>query len=77
MKLLSFRIVYCLLISLLPAVGRRHPDNGALYYQGSRGEYWSSTQTGTTTGYDWEFYSGGVSQPSRNKADGRSVRCVK
>ncbi len=79
MKLLPCRIVYCLLIRLLPAVGYRVNDNGRLIYQGTDAWYWSSTQYSSDVryGYRWSFSSGDSRLNYTTKANGFSVRCVK
>jgi uncharacterized protein (TIGR02145 family) len=61
----------------LPAVGYRNYSSGALYYQGSRGYYWSSTQSNATLAYSLLFYSSSVNASyDFNKASGFSIRCV-
>jgi uncharacterized protein (TIGR02145 family) len=64
----------------LPAVGYRGYSVGALYSQGSRGRYWSSTQTDDYrgyTGFNLYFYST-YSYPNdyNDKSYGFTLRCV-
>ena len=60
----------------LPAAGYRYYGNGALYFKGEDGYYWSSTPIGTYAHYLF-FYSNDVN-PNVNphRAFGFSVRCV-
>jgi len=60
----------------LPVAGGRGNSNGSLYYVGSYGYYWSSTVDGTYSRY-LRFGSSDASMYSRNRAYGRSVRCLK
>ena len=61
----------------LHAAGFLDRTNGALYYRGSRGYYWSGAQYSSTHGYYLRFY-GFVSTVYRTpKANGFSVRCLK
>ncbi len=77
MKLLLSTIVYFVFLCFLPAVGNRNID-GVLYNQGTRGLYWTSTQTNNTNADFWDFYSDrSFLNPTANKANGFSVRCVK
>ncbi len=62
----------------LPAVGNRNYANGTLNNQGTRGLYWTSTQASNTNAGAWDFTSGySYLNPTHNKANGFSVRCVK
>jgi uncharacterized protein (TIGR02145 family) len=60
----------------LPAAGERIDSNGSLYFRGSNGYYWSSTNGGNAFGRCMDFSSGnqGVNLPSRE--NGMSVRCI-
>ena len=60
----------------LPAAGDRSYSD--LNYAGSRGDYWSSTQGPSYTGYAYYlyFYSSGTRTDSDYRYDGRSVRPV-
>ena len=64
----------------LPMAGYRSHANGSLGGVGSEGAYWSSTVSGTNSGFFF-FYSpssqyGGGFNPT-NRAYGNSVRCIK
>ena len=59
------------------AVGNRGV-NGVLYYSGTFGRYWSSTQLNSTDGYYMRFVNSKVDPfVSYNKASGYNVRCVR
>jgi len=62
----------------LPAVGYRNLSNGTLYYQGTIGYYWASTQNSAADGQFLFFDSGGGGSPRSHsvKVGGLSVRCV-
>ena len=57
--------------------GRRNFSNGALFYVGTFGDYWSSSVSGTTNASGRHFSSGGASTFSSFRADGFTVRCLK
>jgi uncharacterized protein (TIGR02145 family) len=59
----------------LPAAGGRAGNNGTLYYRGSLGYYWSSTEYG---GDAWllSFGSGSFSTTGTSRPFGMSIRCV-
>ncbi len=59
----------------LPAAGYR---SGSLYYDGSRGEYWSSSLSSYRTDYAWRLYfaSGYCNVNDYPRYYGRSVRAV-
>src|SRR6056297_191889 len=59
----------------LPSAGS-HSYNDSIRYAGSSGYYWSSSVDGTDAG-NLYFYSSGVSFGSFNRANGRSVRCLR
>ena len=62
--------------TFLPAAGWRNNNNGQLYFRGSEGDYWSSTQNGGNA-YFLEFSNGTyVRVPTNTRAYGFSVRCV-
>ncbi len=61
----------------LHAAGYLFFANGARYYRGSSGYYWSSTQYSSTYGYDLKFSSSGSLMSSSSKAYGFAVRCLK
>lgn len=58
-----------------PAVGYRS-TSGTLYFAGTDGFYWLSTQGSSTGAYDMYFSSGNVSTGYNDKRVGFSVRCV-
>jgi uncharacterized protein (TIGR02145 family) len=61
----------------LPASGYRSLGNGALYYQGSYGYYWSINAIATNA-YDLYFHSSNVFPAnSSNRANGFALRCIK
>jgi len=51
-------------------------SSGALFYRGSFGHYWSSTQFSSTSGYSLCFYSSNSNMLFSDKAYGYSVRCL-
>ena len=60
----------------LPAAGARFNPNGALYYRGSTGFYWSSTEDGSNA-YFLGFNSSSVDPANTsNRTFGFSVRCI-
>ena len=60
----------------LPSAGFRDFVNGLLNGQGTYGNYWSSTVSGTLTRYLY-FYSTAATTNTSIRADGFSVRCLK
>ena len=50
--------------------------SGSFYYQGSGGNYWSSTQSSATNAYSLYFSSTSVSPTDGGKNGARAVRCV-
>jgi hypothetical protein len=62
----------------LPASGYRNSrGDGALYYQGSNGYYWSISIV-STNAYGLNFYSSNVNPAnSSNRASGFALRCIK
>lgn len=60
----------------LSVAGSRNYSNGTVYDDGSRGRYWSSTDTGIYS-YYLHFYSDVASMGINNRAYGFSVRCLK
>ena len=59
----------------LPAAGNRDSSDGTLYYRGSFGYYWSSTEYGS---YAWHlgFFNGYAYTNGNSRTYGMSVRCV-
>ena len=60
----------------LVAAGISGFGDGAVYYAGSRGYYWSSTVDGSQTRILY-FYSGVADMKGEHRAYGFSVRCIK
>jgi uncharacterized protein (TIGR02145 family) len=61
----------------LPASGIRSNGNGLLYYQGTRGYYWSSTFAGTNA-YYLSFGSGSVNPANiGHRSHGFALRCIR
>ena len=60
----------------LPAAGYRGSSDGALYYAGEGGYYWSSTQGGSGNAYYLYFYEWDADWSSNSRSFGFSVRCV-
>jgi hypothetical protein len=60
----------------LPMAGARDSDNGSLYDVGSRGRYWGSTVSGTSS-RSLHFNSSTADVNASNRARGYSVRCLK
>ncbi len=61
---------------IIPAAGNRNNSSGALNNQGSNGNYWSSSITGTNA-YNLNFNSTAVNPANNNnRANGFSVRCI-
>jgi uncharacterized protein (TIGR02145 family) len=60
---------------MLPAAGLRY-DDGALYYRGSDGFYWSSTESGNSDAWNMFFGSSGAFTGTNPRTFGVSVRCV-
>jgi uncharacterized protein (TIGR02145 family) len=59
----------------LPATGYRSASDGALYYRGYDGFYWSSTENGSFAWYLY-FYGGHAYTDNDDRTFGLSVRCV-
>jgi uncharacterized protein (TIGR02145 family) len=61
---------------MLPAAGDRGGSSGSLYFRGSNGYFWSSSQY--TSDYAWYLglLSGNASTYSSGRRGGFSVRCV-
>lgn len=57
---------------------RKDPiDGGALYNQGTHGDFWSATAKDGTSAYDLDFNSSGLNpQDTDSKGYGFTVRCV-
>ncbi|GHT31256.1 hypothetical protein FACS189434_00700 [Bacteroidia bacterium] len=60
----------------LPAAGGRGNSDGTLFYAGSSGYYWSSTQYGSNNAYALFFFSGGAGWSYCSRSYGFSVRAV-
>ena len=60
----------------LPVAGIRYDSNGSLINVGFNGYYWSSTVDGTNSRY-LSFDSSAAGMGSGDRANGRSVRCLK
>ena len=60
----------------LPMAGYRFL-NDLLYYAGSKGTYWSSSDGGTAVSSILYFYSSSAYFPDYQRANGHSVRCIK
>ena len=60
----------------LPSAGLRNRINGLFYYQGTHGNYWSSTVSGTDARY-LSFSGTAALTSSFHRATGFSVRCLK
>ena len=63
----------------LPSVGHRNFNNGLLNHQGTYGDYWSSTVSGTTMTRVLHYSSTAASTSTGNgyRAYGLPVRCLK
>jgi|GEM_PF-34847 len=62
---------------IIPLAGNRNRADASLNNQGSNGNYWSGSPSGTDASY-LNFNSGGVNPANtNNRANGFSVRCVK
>ena len=60
----------------LPSAGLRNRINGLFYYQGTHGNYWSSTVSGTTA-RNLDFGSTAAGTTNNSRAYGFTVRCLK
>jgi hypothetical protein len=61
----------------LHAAGYLGNSDGSLYFMGSSGTYWSSTQFGNSRGWFLYFYSSYCSVDFYDKAYGSSLRCLR
>ena len=61
---------------MLPAAGFRLNDDGALYFRGGSGLYWSSTESDDNNAWLLRFNSSDAFTNIRNRTYGLSVRCV-
>jgi uncharacterized protein (TIGR02145 family) len=59
-----------------PSAGNRNRINGLLNNQGTNGNYWSSTVSGTNA-RNLNFNSTAANTNNNNRANGFSVRCLK
>ena len=60
----------------LPAAGYKYYNNGALYYRGNNGNYWSSTENVSNDAWILYFSSRFRRHDLGNRPSGLSVRCV-
>ena len=60
----------------IPSAGNRNRINGLLNNQGTNGNYWSSTVSGTNA-RNLNFNSTVANTNNNNRANGFSVRCLK
>jgi len=59
------------------AAGNRNNDTGALNNAGSYGNYWSSTNNGSSNAYNLNFNGSNVNASNNNnRTNGLTVRCV-
>jgi uncharacterized protein (TIGR02145 family) len=61
---------------MLPAAGGRNSGNGALFYRGYRGYYWSGTEGDNSNAWYLDFGSSVASTYFYYSTIGLSVRCV-
>jgi uncharacterized protein (TIGR02145 family) len=61
---------------MLPAAGFRISSNGSLFFRGSDGYYWSSTENGTGNAWFLKFISTGANMINFYRSYGYSVRCI-
>ncbi|PQJ81926.1 hypothetical protein BTO16_04775 [Polaribacter glomeratus] len=62
---------------LWPAAGYRNNSNGTLNNRGNNGNYWSSTENGSTNANNGNFNSSNANtNNNNNRTNGFSVRCV-
>ena len=61
---------------LYASAGNRNRTNGLLNNQGTNGNYWSSTVSGTNA-RNLNFNSSAANTNNNNRANGFSVRCLK
>jgi uncharacterized protein (TIGR02145 family) len=61
---------------MLPATGTRNYSDGALYFRGIRGNYWSSTESTSDNAKFLSFDSSSAETDSNYKTYGYSVRCI-
>ena len=59
-----------------PSAGNRNRINGLLNNQGTNGNYWSSTVSGTNA-RNLNFNSTAANNNNNNRANGLTVRCLK
>lgn len=59
-----------------PSAGNRNRINGLLNNQGTNGNYWSSTVSGTNA-RNLNFNSTAANTNNNNRANGLTVRCLK
>lgn len=61
---------------MLPAAGGRSYVGGKLFFRGSYGDYWSSTENGTVSAWHLYFNSGGSNTSFYYRRFGFSLRCI-
>ncbi|NCQ56176.1 hypothetical protein GW797_08140, partial [Candidatus Parcubacteria bacterium] len=61
----------------LHAAGYLNNNVGSLYFRGTHGYYWSSTQNDATNGWNLNFNSSNSNMNNNNKAYGFSLRCLR
>jgi uncharacterized protein (TIGR02145 family) len=61
---------------MLPAAGVRFSGDGALYFRGLNGYYWSSTEYDISNAWGLVFVSSDAGTSSNSRTLGLSVRCV-
>ncbi|MGV4535846.1 hypothetical protein ACQ1RI_05270, partial [Ornithobacterium rhinotracheale] len=61
-----------------PAAGYRSNTNGSQFVNaGSSGNYWSSTQDGSSNAWELRFYSSDSGMSDIYRSYGQPVRCLK
>ena len=61
----------------LVAAGNLNNSDGSLNNRGSNGNYWSSTQNDNSIGRNLNFNSSNCNMNNNNKANGRTLRCLR
>ena len=80
-KIFGYNTTYCTMSSMsgcvfLPAAGYRANNNGALSNPAVQGRYWTSSWSGTTSGYYLNFSNQNIMISTSNLYFGLSIRCV-
>jgi hypothetical protein len=60
----------------LPAAGLRYFSVGTLFYRGSSGYYWGSSEVESNIAWDLSFDSGGAGTGGYTRTTGFSIRCI-